>query len=504
MLNILWIEDNYDDQKEKNWFQNRKPISKNNFSDSLEEIENNINKYDLVILDINLENSGINPTVTRYAKEFGYTDEEAFLRECGVFLFLKLIEKGFERDRVIFLTGNADEDENISLVNALHKAAKENNDDNYNDVYAKIQNKLDNDTRNKLDKFTEDDDNDGLCDYLESYFNNLNKNEKKNTYNKFRNSFKQAFILPPKAISKGSNVATELNDWLKDHENNSYLVLRRGIIEGCQHSKTLTENQLRFNDFIKEKEKNISFDEIKDYLEVLENFLPLQQPLGPKKKEQFYKLFIRTLAHEWEAVNKIRIDKQNKTELAWIMKSTRRWITHNSNLFNELDEQTVAYLFIINMRIMFDFYDDNLQNYEEILLKLFQKNNTHASNNFNSILTSGNYLNLVSDAYLDLRKKIIKDNEDNQKNKNDIFIDDNTLHFTELANNIQLSRSKLRDDKMLFIKILYQIFWLITSNPCFDKRSTGKFLEIKFWQFKYHNKPYLFELAKHIYDRSFS
>ena len=52
------------------------------------------------------------------------------------------------------------------------------------------------------------------------------------------------------------------------------------------------------------------------------------------------------------------------------MKSTRNWITHNSTLFNALDETMLAYLFLINMRVMFNF-DDAVQPYEKILLNLF-------------------------------------------------------------------------------------------------------------------------------------
>jgi len=100
-----------------------------------------------------------------------------------------------------------------------------------------------------------------------------------------------------------------------------------------------------------------------NYLDVLANFFPLLE--SKDNKATLYKLFIRTLVHEWEAA-----DPKEIRGLAWIMKSTRNWIAHNSNLFNELDERMVAYLFIINMRVMFDF-DDAVQPYEKILLDLF-------------------------------------------------------------------------------------------------------------------------------------
>jgi len=74
---------------------------------------------------------------------------------------------------------------------------------------------------------------------------------------------------------------------------------------------------------------------MRDYVEVLEKFLPLREP---NNKTSLYKLFIRTLTHEWEAS-----DPKKIKGLAWIMKNTRNWIAHNSNLFNALDEQMLAY-----------------------------------------------------------------------------------------------------------------------------------------------------------------
>jgi hypothetical protein len=78
------------------------------------------------------------------------------------------------------------------------------------------------------------------------------------------------------------------------------------------------------------------------------------------------------------------------------------------------------------------------------------------------------------------------------------------FYFNELANNIQQSNSSFRNDKQLFNKLLYQMFWLTTSNPFVDTGYKRNLLEIKFWNFNYAEKPYLFELARHIYNRSFS
>ncbi|MDP2902405.1 MAG: hypothetical protein Q8N96_04780, partial [Methylovulum sp.] len=217
----------------------------------------------------------------------------------------------------------------------------------------------------------------------------------------------------------------KLRTWLAEQEL-PYTQLRRGIIEGCRHiiklieEKKLTSNSLRFNDFISEPEKQVSLEDMRDYVEVLEKFLPLREP---SNKAALYKLFIRTIAHEWEAS-----DHKKIKGLAWIMKNIRNWIVHNPTLFKELDEKTLVYLFIINIRLMFDI-DEAVQSYEKILLNLFVEN---AVSETNFKTKTANKLIPFSKAYLEL-KNLVLDERRKQINVQDGF------YFNELANNIQQS-----------------------------------------------------------------
>lgn len=291
-----------------------------------------------------------------------------------------------------------------------------------------------------------------------------------------REAFKTAKIALPTIYEKS---APEVQAWVKTCYENPYSRLRRGIVEGCQHLKTLSEEKLHFKDFIKDTEKQVNLAEMHDYLGVLENFLPLREP---SDKAALYKLFIRTLAHEWEAA-----EPKNIKGLAWIMKSTRNWITHNSTLFNALDETMLAYLFLINMRVMFTF-DDAIQPYEKILLDLFSED-VLSEQLFKD--KSKNKFIPISEAYCDI-KNIALDNH----------VKDGFL-FSTIANNIQESNSSARNNKQLFTKLLYQMFWLINSYPRVDTKNR-KLLEINFSDFYYVEKTYLFELGRHIYSRSFS
>jgi hypothetical protein len=296
-------------------------------------------------------------------------------------------------------------------------------------------------------------------------------------FDEFTKKFESSNIKFPPLYEKEHK--KDIENWLTAAQSD-YSVLRRGIIEGCNSLKNLidTENKLLFNGFIEGDDKTMKLEDAHNYLDVLANFLPLREPVD---KSTLYKLFIRTLTHEWEATEPKKI-----RGLAWIMKSTRNWITHNSTLFNALDETMIAYLFIMNMRIMFSF-DETVQSYENILLSLFTKEALSVQLFKDK---SKNKLIPISDAYCDI-KNLALDNH-----VKDAFL------FNTLANNIQESNSPARNNKPLFAKLLYQMFWLINSYPRVDTKNR-KLLEINFSDFYYVEKTYLFELARHIYSRSF-
>jgi hypothetical protein len=418
------------------------------FQDGLSFIRQQLHKIDYVILDINLpaisEGDSINDEVLKlltdfqaYQKQADEKEDEQLLTEkckelreiAGFYLYTELVvELGFPKDHILFCSNHGEEVKSI------------------------------------------------------------------------KEAFESAKIALPPIYEKAN---PKVQQWVKTRYENPYSRLRRGIIEACRYianlienkekddvkykdkEKQLTKDYLRFNDYI-ESEKEVSLEDMRDYLKVLENFLPLRKPVD---KFTLYKLFIRTLTHEWEATEPKKI-----RGLAWIMKSNRNWITHNSTLFNALDETMVAYLFIMNMRIMFNF-DETVQSYENILLSLFSKETLLATDL--KVKTSNKVIPL-SKAYLDLKNLVLDERQDKNKKVQDGF------YFNELANNIQQSNSAFRNDKQLFSKLLYQMFWLTTSNPFISTGNRRNLLEIKFWDFNYSEKPYLFELARHIYSRSFS
>ena len=289
-----------------------------------------------------------------------------------------------------------------------------------------------------------------------------------------------------------------INQWL-DNAHSDYFVLRRGIIEGCKYLKILTEDKLRFNGFIKDPEKQISPADLHDYLEVLENFLPLSP--CDSKSSNLYKLFIRILAHEWEAAEPKQVSQKERYAFAWIMKITRNWLAH-SKVFEQLTPQDVAYLFIVNMRAMFDLGHELLP-YEKHFLTLFK-----------DVVSVEDFNNKVGDN--------AKRKDDRNPTARNIPLIENyglllsktgntwqAINFHDALNNLQKNKDK-DIDNAFFIKGLYQSFWFLTSSGGVyipenkEQLKTFAVLNYQFKYFDYRQPNYLFELARHIYNRSFS
>ena len=489
MLNILWIEDEFSEQKQKQWFKDRIVTVKNSFDYAELAIKTNLHDYDVVVLDINLENSEHSENVKTYANRFGLSVRE-FLERSGMNLYFMLLENGFPKERIVFLTANANT--TTSQINDLRQAFDSGDDVNFKKILIGITSGFNDNEKKQAYQFISNpdgyDENDfnELCSYLEYYFKNLNEGQEKNTYEILRDTANNCRIEVPKALNKDTN---QLDIELSKYENNRYLVLRRGVIEGCKYAESLISQSFCFNAYTLENE-TIQEEDIQNYFGIVKNFLPMREP---ENKKALYKIFIRTLTHEWEAAKKISLDRNKRDAvLAWIMRNTRHWITHNSNLFNEVNEFVVAYLFLINIRVMFD-SNDLTRDYERILLKVFE-NEAIDEDDFSSKKIP------IREAYIELKTLI---NDSNLKNSDQSCQIKDDYYCYKLANNIQESKSIIRHDHRLFIKLLFQMFWLLTSNPLSKTKDRDNLLDIEFYNFNYQSEPYLNEVARHIYHRSF-
>jgi len=414
----------------------------------------------LIVLDINLENTEHSIEVKKLAKQFEIT-EQAFLQESGMNLFLNLLEHGFPKEQIIFLTANADI--NISRIDELRETYRQGNDDAFDEILETITNELSEETVIKCSELIEEENIEGLCKYLENHFNKLNDGVTNNTYNRFCEAYRRCRIEPPKPINKSLNEAKQhLNDWLEIHEKNNYLVLRRGIIEGCEFLKSHIEDDrnIQFRGFIKiNRDTNkpiikIENTDIINYLDTLAQFLPIKEPTEQEINFK-YRLFLRTLVHEWEE----NIDPHKKHRykdihtFSWLSKQTRNWVSHDK-LLEPLNSEIIAFLFLVNMRAMFKLPPDKIQDYEYILLKCISKQPVDSidDDELNVHIKNSN----LSINELSSSLKISEYKEDNHRNDIETNGNKKPKDFRDKINAIY-RRNTVKVDYQSF---LFQYFWV--------------------------------------------
>lgn len=318
-------------------------------------------------------------------------------------------------------------------------------------------------------------------------------------------AFITAKMQLPQILTK--NQTKEIAEWITVRRSHAYAVLRRGIIEGCIRISQLIANHpefIQFGEFIKTDNgspiREVTVKDMQEYLESLQNFLPLRQPDNPQR---LYKLFIRNLAHEWDAAypdNLPRCDKGDKDchqirnvkyTFGGIMKNARNWAAHTTQLDN-LSALEVAFFFIVAMRAMFKL-SDILERNESLLLELFDKIDPGAMQKIIGTSPMNTQLPL-SRTYLAVKNQIFQSNTAD------------ALYFHQLLNN--LVNNQVEFD---YVTGLFQMFWhglspvrLYERGTTIDKNQNVVFT-YSFWLNDYGKakNSFLFELARSIYQRSF-
>ena len=255
-MNFLWIEDNekisnlkkrfFDDTKDFDEKLHNLIIPKS-FDEALEEIDNAYKKYDFIIIDINLENFEIGKKGKIIQREFSSElSENGFMKEAGFHLYLKLIPQGFRQDRIIFLTGNTKENQISALLWQFEQAIESNDEEVADIIIEKLRKSVNDEEYNKItDLINKQGFNDVKIfwkDLADKYEISPNAD---NTYDNFKNRFTQARIPLPFSIHKDNK--NDFHTWLKGrtqaNDLNSYILLRRGIIEACRFFKNEFENK---------------------------------------------------------------------------------------------------------------------------------------------------------------------------------------------------------------------------------------------------------------------
>lgn len=191
-----------------------------------------------------------------------------------------------------------------------------------------------------------------------------------------RSIFKHAKIELPLLLAKTNKAQLQL--WIQKKKENSYSILRRAIIMGCQHLQAILKAEPQnaihklFRIDYDSSLPPLTLQELNNYLATLPTLLPLRCPANPPV---FYKLFIKHLALKWEDTykpdKKLRLTTQNEYNFNWIRKCAKNWLSHTTT-FKQFSEQDLGFFFLITMRVMFKL-TETTPTYEQMLLKLFQK-----------------------------------------------------------------------------------------------------------------------------------
>ena len=193
-----------------------------------------------------------------------------------------------------------------------------------------------------------------------------------------RSIFKHAKVELPLLLAKTDR--KQFYKWVQEKNENSYSILRRAIIMGCQHLQAILQAEPQ-NDIPKlfrsdydSSLPTLTSKDLGDYLATLITILPLRRPANP---QMVYKLFIKQLALKWD--NSHRSDNKlflttpsyHKYSFNWIKKCAKKWLGHTTT-YKQFSEQDLGFFFLITMRVMFKLTEPT-PTYEQMLLKLFSK-----------------------------------------------------------------------------------------------------------------------------------
>ena len=355
-MRVLWVEDQFSKEKQDAWFGNSPGFEVEvvkDYTEAQNVISNNMARYDLAILDIDLtvSDSNTNEVVSK-AQEFGI-DEQTFLRESGFHLYVQLLEQGFDKDRVVFLTGNVSETPLQHAVWSLKQAYKEKRKQEVHTIFnGEIRRSIpDADFQHAVILLGKED----LWAYLDKQAED--GASPSNTYNQFKQRFHVARMTPPHAIRKKADHDTlvDIAIWLRPRLNNPYLRLRYAIVEmvGFIDERLKDDEQILFNRYVPKTEQQFSQDDLRAYLYNLSALLPQREP-SDDLKARIYKQLLRALVHEFDKAEWNSIKKVENNPLVRILKTLRNWMAHGKSV-EPPSEILLAYLFWLNCRVMFDF-----------------------------------------------------------------------------------------------------------------------------------------------------
>jgi hypothetical protein len=506
-MTILWIDDLTEEIKLNNWLDPQKYSIC--YEDDFTRARNLIKKkgllyYDVIILDVDFGRTKTTNEIEQSSSFFGLKVDE-FKQEAGFHLFIDLIESGFPKKRIICFTGNVTP---AQIEEDFLRLQIEPQESKRKDLFLAIDDRMEGELIRNEEKF---DSLEQTYTFIETFIYNTyyKKAMETNTGNEFCRKFIASRIQPPKILSKKHPEYLSLWVDLTISGDYDYIHLRRLLID---YSSFLTDELNQKNIEIHKRltnDKKFSFNknEAISLLDNIVNLLPIQKP--ESKLSHTFTQLVFIMSHHWDTLEwpnksnffidfKEEVSPKLEKDIALkcffiIMKTVRNW-SHHGDIFEKIDERTLAYLFLINARALFDL-GDKCSSHETKLLKFI----SHPKGPMK-----------------------LEDFEEKCKRRLSHHVQYARIinkfgHRRDLGINQILNESvkNLYDDQILFtnqdlIHGLFDCFWFLTSPPCFNKggaehiKPHGVKLKIHFFNFNYNAYPFLTDLSRHIYYKTFN
>ena len=461
-MKILWIEDKPREAGyEQELFYKSGLVTEKDlcipktFREAEERIDEAVADYDLVVFDINLEDF---PDIDKHVQDLSVKFNIAvgdFMKVAGFYLYQKLVHQGFPEHRIVFLTANTS-GSNL-FQQTINKLKSETDPDRFQESLDSLNGMISEGERQTVGKAVNEFQESGN---LEKWFASLDDIAGKflktcsgsESYDRFEKLFQTALLPLAQSIHKGQ--ATSFHRWLrekttKENPDFPYMILRRGIIEGCRELKKRLVEATNLDQFIlfnkTVKYETLSREYIADYLTRLETFLPLNPPTEQDLRANLYLQFVKELSTEWEMSEGYFRDKEEDRFRQFChqeMKLLRNWTAHGQII--KVVEKQAAFFFMIAMRAWFDLEPIIVMDYEQELSVVF-----HQFDFFTDEVKTK-----LSRSYMDLYKTCKKEH---------IFC--NGIFFSDLFRQLGLSADKVVCEKQSE-RLFYLNFWH-ALNPAY-------------------------------------
>ena len=327
------------------------------------------------------------------------------------------------------------------------------------------------------------------------------------------NAFEAAKLTPPVIYTKRDETVRR---WIDEKQTDPYSVLRRGILLGCAAAEQLMERRgndgLVFSLFFKREDEPewppgpASPDYVRDYLASMTALLPLTAPPTEDGRKQRYRILLHALSREWDNRAKVNHLPDKSTYMAsygTILKEVRNWTSH-TQLLDDLSEADVAFIFMADLRAMFNFPRES-QPHEHLLLDLIGRTfGTVGEDQAAEIVGSDTeHRQLPLDKVYFETKRMLGERRSN---------DENDPYYDQLIRELEKDTPNRVDerDRRFFLQSLYRMFWFYPSRmrrvkygwtPVSNGAEASLFRHCDFS--RNQRESFAFQLARRIIIRAF-